>query len=115
MSIQTRCPNCEASYTLAEAQRGKKVRCRKCSDTFVVGEDKAKAPAASAPKSANVRRDALQASPAPPPRTPPPRTKPAPVRRDRDGTATTTRKRWRTAAIAENAGRSPGRPCRSSC
>ena len=38
MSIQTRCPNCDASYNLAEAQRGKKVRCRKCSETFVVGE-----------------------------------------------------------------------------
>src|SRR5205823_1818611 len=78
MAIQTHCPSCEAVYTLAESQRGKKVRCRKCSDTFIVGES-----AGSAAKSGKLRKDALQASARPPARTPPPRTKPA-VRRDRD-------------------------------
>ncbi len=80
MSISTRCPNCDASYNLAEAQRGKKVRCRKCSETFVVGGDKA--PAAA--KSAKIPRDGLRTSPVPPSRTPPPRPRPSAVRRDRD-------------------------------
>jgi predicted Zn finger-like uncharacterized protein len=80
MSIKTHCPTCHSPYNLAESQRGKKVRCRKCANTFVVGgEDDAPAVA-----SGKLRRDALQTSPQPPARTPPPRTKPSAVRRDRD-------------------------------
>jgi predicted Zn finger-like uncharacterized protein len=36
MAIQTRCPSCSAPYTLADTQAGKRVRCRKCTETFVV-------------------------------------------------------------------------------
>ncbi len=76
MSIPTRCPVCDAFYNLGEAQRGKRVLCRKCSNTFIVGE--------GATHSA-VRKDALQTSPTPvpPPKSPPP-IKPAAIRRDRD-------------------------------
>ncbi len=88
MAIQTRCPKCDASYNLAEAQRGKKVQCRKCSTAFVVGGEAAKkAPApgpAAAAKSGKIRKDALSASPTPPQPTPPPKLKAPPVRRDRD-------------------------------
>lgn len=86
MAIQTSCPSCEAAYTLADTQRGKKVRCRKCSETFVVGGDKDKAaPVASSVKGrTGLRKDGLQDAPRPAGRsTPPPKTKPAP-RRDRD-------------------------------
>jgi predicted Zn finger-like uncharacterized protein len=80
MSIKTSCPNCEATYTLAESQRGKKVRCRECSNTFVVGgQDDA-----PAPRSGKLRKDGVGTAPRAPSRTPPPRTKPAAVRRDRD-------------------------------
>ncbi len=88
MAIQTSCPNCEATYTLADTQRGKKVRCRKCSEIFTVkGAKDADAPEPAVAKSGkNLRKDALQSSPRPPAKsTPPPKTKPAAKpRRDRD-------------------------------
>ena len=37
MPVQAKCPNCDAVYTLADAQRGKRVRCRQCGDAFTVG------------------------------------------------------------------------------
>jgi predicted Zn finger-like uncharacterized protein len=36
MSIATTCPGCSASYQLADTMRGKKVRCKSCSEVFVV-------------------------------------------------------------------------------
>jgi predicted Zn finger-like uncharacterized protein len=39
MPILTTCPHCEEPYNLDDRQRGKKVRCRVCSDTFVVAEE----------------------------------------------------------------------------
>ncbi|HVS37998.1 MAG TPA: zinc-ribbon domain-containing protein [Gemmataceae bacterium] len=86
MSIPTRCPSCDATYNLAESQRGKKVQCRKCSKTFVVGEAPVKAPAAtSAGRNSKLRRDGLQTSPQPPrASTPPPSARPSAIRRDRD-------------------------------
>jgi len=36
MPVQAVCPDCEAAYTLADTQRGKKVRCRECETLFVV-------------------------------------------------------------------------------
>ncbi len=85
MAIQTSCPNCEARYTLADTQRGKKVRCRKCSEIFTVKGADAPEPAV-AKSGKNLRKDALQSSPRPPAKfTPPPKTKPAAKRaRDRD-------------------------------
>ena len=80
MAIQTSCPNCEATYTLADTQRGKKVRCRKCSEIFTVGGARnADAPEPAVAKSGkNLRKDALQSTPRPPAKsTPPPKTKPA--------------------------------------
>src|SRR5258708_7715484 len=40
MPIQAQCPDCDASYNLADDQEGKKVRCRKCQTTFTVGGSK---------------------------------------------------------------------------
>src|SRR5262249_5966191 len=37
MPIQTSCPTCATTYNLPDGQRGKRVRCRHCADTFVVG------------------------------------------------------------------------------
>jgi predicted Zn finger-like uncharacterized protein len=37
MPIQTSCPSCQTPYNLSDRQRGKRVRCRQCADTFVVG------------------------------------------------------------------------------
>jgi HEAT repeat protein len=37
MPIQTTCPACERGYTLPDTQRGKRVRCKNCQETFVVG------------------------------------------------------------------------------
>lgn len=37
MSIPATCPGCEATYQLADTMRGKKVRCKSCSEVFVVG------------------------------------------------------------------------------
>jgi HEAT repeat protein len=39
MPIQTTCPACERGYTLPDTQRGKRVRCKNCQETFVVGGD----------------------------------------------------------------------------
>ncbi|MGH7171676.1 MAG: outer membrane protein assembly factor BamE domain-containing protein [Gemmataceae bacterium] len=36
MAINTSCPHCSQSYSLAETQIGKKVRCKSCSEAFVV-------------------------------------------------------------------------------
>jgi predicted Zn finger-like uncharacterized protein len=36
MPIQTACPECQKSYTLADRQAGKKVRCQGCAAVFVV-------------------------------------------------------------------------------
>ncbi len=41
MPIQTTCPACEKGYTLPDTQRGKRVRCKNCQGTFVVGESAA--------------------------------------------------------------------------
>jgi predicted Zn finger-like uncharacterized protein len=37
MSIPATCPGCKATYQLADTMRGKKVRCKSCSEVFVVG------------------------------------------------------------------------------
>jgi predicted Zn finger-like uncharacterized protein len=39
MAIQIGCPNCQESYRLPETQLGKRVRCRKCGDTFLVEQE----------------------------------------------------------------------------
>jgi predicted Zn finger-like uncharacterized protein len=36
MPIQIHCPACSQSYTLADSQAGKRVRCKSCSETFLV-------------------------------------------------------------------------------
>ena len=36
MSILATCPGCNKSYQLADTQRGKRVRCKSCSEVFVV-------------------------------------------------------------------------------
>jgi hypothetical protein len=41
MPIQTTCPACERGYTLPDTQRGKRVRCKNCQGTFVVGGEAA--------------------------------------------------------------------------
>jgi HEAT repeat protein len=41
MPIQTTCPACERGYTLPDSQRGKRVRCKNCQGTFVVGGEAA--------------------------------------------------------------------------
>jgi hypothetical protein len=41
MPIQTICPACEKGYTLPDTQRGKRVRCKNCQGTFVVGGESA--------------------------------------------------------------------------
>ncbi len=38
MPFSTTCPKCGQSYTLADTQRGKKVRCKECEHVFVAGE-----------------------------------------------------------------------------
>jgi predicted Zn finger-like uncharacterized protein len=35
MSIKVSCPHCERSYTVAETQEGKTLRCKECKETFV--------------------------------------------------------------------------------
>ena len=71
MPIQAKCPGCGAAYTLVDDQRGKRVRCKKCDETFVVGSAiKAQAPAPPPPP----RRESVRPSAA----------SPAPRRRPRD-------------------------------
>src|SRR5262245_57638309 len=36
MPIATQCPDCGEKYNLADRQAGKKVRCKKCQNTFTV-------------------------------------------------------------------------------
>ena len=38
MPIKIYCPHCSHSYSLAEAQIGKKVRCKHCTEAFVVAD-----------------------------------------------------------------------------
>ena len=46
MAIKTSCPHCSQSYTLTDSQLGKMVRCKSCSETFLVRESAAPRPAA---------------------------------------------------------------------
>lgn len=47
MSFKTKCTNCQAPYTLKSRDaEGKKIKCKKCGETFVVRFAKKKAPAA---------------------------------------------------------------------
>lgn len=57
MAIKTLCPHCSQSYSLADAQLGKKVRCKSCGEPFLV-EDEAprKAPARVRDDDADDRR-----------------------------------------------------------
>jgi predicted Zn finger-like uncharacterized protein len=49
MPVRITCPSCETSYTVADAQRGKKLVCRKCKETITVPAAKeAPAPRAEA-------------------------------------------------------------------
>lgn len=41
MPIDVSCPTCETTFRLADNQRGKRVRCRHCADTFTVPGDTA--------------------------------------------------------------------------
>ncbi len=50
MAIQAKCPNCDTTYTLADTQRGKRVRCRQCGDGFTVGAAKEEGLRAAPPK-----------------------------------------------------------------
>jgi hypothetical protein len=36
MTIKTRCPGCKKDYTLSDALAGKRVRCKQCTETFLV-------------------------------------------------------------------------------
>lgn len=48
MSFKTRCTNCQAAYTLKSRDaEGKKIKCKKCGEAFVVRFAKKKAPAAA--------------------------------------------------------------------
>lgn len=61
MSISATCPGCSASYQLADTMRGKKVRCKSCSEVFLVGGK----PAAP---DRDENEEGIQASPRPPKR-----------------------------------------------
>src|ERR1051325_44159 len=37
MSVQTICPHCETSHTLADDKSGKRIKCKKCQEPFTVG------------------------------------------------------------------------------
>ena len=43
MSLKIQCPSCRASFTVSDEIRGKKVRCNKCDEVFVVPQKKAAA------------------------------------------------------------------------
>src|SRR5215469_5732416 len=57
MPIQTTCPACEKGYTLPDTQRGKRVRCKSCQGTFVVGGDPAGSGTAAAAEEVPVLRE----------------------------------------------------------
>jgi hypothetical protein len=38
MAIKTSCPHCDQQYSLVDTQRGKTIRCKSCSEPFVVQE-----------------------------------------------------------------------------
>jgi len=73
MPIQTQCPHCRTSYTLADNLAGKRVRCRECGDTFPVPADEEP----ERPGAVQARRPAEREDDEPPP--------PAPRRRRRRG------------------------------
>jgi predicted Zn finger-like uncharacterized protein len=77
MAINAVCPDCRAEYTLADQQRGKKVRCKHCDSIFVVGAAPGKK--AEAPVVEVVERPAAKPRPA---AIAPKRTKPTRVTRD---------------------------------
>lgn len=76
MPVKTTCPTCQASYTLADSSRGKKVRCKNCQQPFEVLDT-------PAPRSKTAGAQAVAPKrPAPPPlpaATPPPRRKAQPT------------------------------------
>jgi predicted Zn finger-like uncharacterized protein len=47
MAIQTSCPHCQQTYELADTQIGKKVRCKSCSEAFLVRDRDAERKAAA--------------------------------------------------------------------
>jgi predicted Zn finger-like uncharacterized protein len=67
MPIQTNCPQCDASYNLADDQDGKKVRCKKCQTIFNVGGAKPRrAERSTAPQAERpMRSGAAKTVPAP--------------------------------------------------
>jgi predicted Zn finger-like uncharacterized protein len=71
MPINVTCPDCRATYVLADQQSGKKVRCKKCQGIFVAGAR----PAASR-KEEEEPLDVVEVVSEPPPR---PKPKPAAV------------------------------------
>ena len=75
MPIHVVCPECQSAYDLAEEQRGKKVRCKKCANVFLA---ETAAPAKPAPKEAV--REVKAALPRPD-RAPPKAVAPAAPRR----------------------------------
>jgi predicted Zn finger-like uncharacterized protein len=58
MAITTTCPGCSTKYQLADTMRGKKVRCKSCSETFTV-RDRPIAP------DRDENEEAIQSSPRP--------------------------------------------------
>lgn len=68
MAIKTSCPHCSQPYALADTQLGKTVRCKKCSETFIVRDGAAPRPAPApregeeerpAPRPASVKKGGL--------------------------------------------------------
>jgi predicted Zn finger-like uncharacterized protein len=59
MTVQAKCPNCNATYTLADGQRGKTVRCRQCGEGFLVGAARDD----QRSRGGKLRKEGLQASP----------------------------------------------------
>ena len=59
MAVQAKCPNCDATYTLADTQRGKTVRCRKCGEGFFVGGALDQEPS----RGGKPRKDAMRTAP----------------------------------------------------
>jgi HEAT repeat protein len=63
MAVQAKCPNCDSTYTLADGQRGKMVRCRKCGEGFLVGAAKADESDQEPLRGGKLRKDGMQTSP----------------------------------------------------